>query len=160
MSLRSRSRSRIALYALTCLAVAACGDNDPTGPDVEGPENGSLTANIDGQSFAATFVTSGGGVDILGIGGSQGDISMGLGMLLNQGTGTQTFGVGVPANAHVSIGGVMWSAGSGSGSGSITITSITEDEVRGTFNFVGAATDSGATPQTRTITNGAFRIDL
>lgn len=149
---------RYLLAAAITLGIAACGGS-PTGPS--GPSNGSLTAQIDGSSFAATSIavtfTSG----ILAIAGSDNaQRTLGFGVA-GAAPGTFTVGVTSPANASLVVasgsGAQSWQAAQTNGSGSITIASLTANRVVGTFQFVVVPLAGGATGN-KTITQGAFDV--
>jgi hypothetical protein len=166
---------RHVLCVLPLLIVTiACGSSpaSPSAANVHscsgGTASGTLTATINGASFAATCLdaVSFNG-NILGLGGtnissSNATTFINIAMAV-QATGMGTFqiGQGTAANASMSKGGSQfWQAGGiSTGTGMVTITSLSSTSAAGSFSFnmvpgPGASGGSG----TISITNGSFNI--
>jgi len=148
----------LALFA-TLLLSACGGDGDGlTEPDLS-PENGTMTATVDGTSWSAIQISIVRGGNIITIGGGSVDlIAMGIAWQ-DQGVGTYTVGGTPLATANLSEGGSnSWQANGVQGSGSVTVTSISATRVTGTFVFTAEASQGSGTPASRVVTNGAFDI--
>jgi len=154
MPLRHMSSARSILTTFLLAALVACGGDDPAGPEVT--TTGPVSARVDGAAWAATiaFATNTGGFVAVGASSTAGE---GIGFALQGSTpGTYTFGPSNPANATLTIGSDVWSAGAGTGSGSIVITVLNSTRVAGTFSFQGVSLTG--TPATRSITEGVFDV--
>lgn len=173
-------RTRLGLCGLSLVVVLAsisCG-NSTSGPSGGGIVqscagsgfSGTMTATINGQSFAATcLLLASSSNNIVALGGTDisannkttyQDISIAI---VATAPGTYSLaslasGLPNPNNASYSIGGSQqWLAGSGfGGTSSVTITTLTATSVSGTFSITFAAGPGGS--GTKTLTNGAFNI--
>jgi hypothetical protein len=142
------------------LVLASCGSDSGTSPLHEGSISGTMTASIDGSSWSASSGLE--GVILHGGAGFAGTDAQGrlisIGVMVSQGTGTFTIGGAGAPNATLTIGSSVWNAGPGTGSGSVTLTTVTDTRLVGTFQFEVAAFTQDATPETRSITGGAFDL--
>ena len=146
------------------VGLAACGDDpaDPNGGNGNGnggPPNGTMTAQIDGQSWSAISIIATYDGELLVIGGADANVTgIGIGSQGVDGPGTYVIGTVIGANGSVTQDGTMiWFAGIGVGSGSITVSSISAVGAVGTFAFVAEPSMGGATG-TRVVTNGTFNV--
>jgi hypothetical protein len=148
------------LTLFATLLLSACGsDGDGlTEPDLS-PENGTMTATVDGMSWSAIQIAIVRGGNIITIGAANIDlIAIGIAWQ-DQGVGTYTIGGTPLATANLSEGGSnSWQANGVLGSGSVTITSVSATRVTGTFVFTAEASAGSGTPASRVVTNGAFDI--
>jgi len=143
-----------ALVLVSALVLGACSDsttNTPMGGQ------GTLTAVVNGTTFtalSAAAVYSGGTLAVAG--GNAAATSVGFAVIPTE-AGTGTYTVGPFANGAYSEGTLGWTTAVG-GSGTFTITTLTQDRVVGTFEFVATPnTVTGATG-TITVTSGAFDV--
>ena len=158
----------LALATALAFAVAACGDDGPTGP---GGGSKSMSATIDGAdvTFPSTGVTAVYTNNVLQIGGTtvtnpvrQVNIS------LNGITATGTYNLNpaaLPNNlATVTIvsGGSasVWTTALSPATGSITLTTLSGDRVAGTFQFTGQAGPGTPATGQKSVTSGSFDIEL
>lgn len=119
------------LAASLFLPLAACGGDDPTGP-----ESGPMTALMNGERFVAEFATVQGSANQVFVNGAgAGGRAIGF-TIPDSGPGTYELGVGNPVAVGVQVGSATWTGGAGAGSGSITVTTFTETRIAGTFAFV------------------------
>lgn len=150
-------------YASTMVAMAAvvftsaCGGDNGTGPTK--PDNGSMTARIDGATWSAISIatTSGAGSSLI-ISGTNIAETLSIVIPLDQGTGTQTVSLASTVSGAFTIGSQSWVANPvQGGTGTITLTTVAPGHVTGTFEFALAALQ-GATPATRQVTSGQFDV--
>jgi hypothetical protein len=151
-----RSSAKYVFLVLLVVAAGCSSDNGVTEPDQD-PEQGSVTARIDGSSWRATAVSANYNGAILAIAGSDGARTLGFGVSTS-GPGTFTIAATQTMNALLSQAGsnVGWHALGTIGSGTLTLSTLTATGASGTFSFVLAASDGSSS--TRTITNGAFNV--
>ena len=155
---RSLVLGRGAFVALSLLVISGCGD-DIIAPDLGNGIDGSVTMQIDGTSWTATFATASnqGGIVGIGAGDTQG---VGFGFaFVGTTTGTYSVGPTLANNATYSEGSLAWSAVNTQGSGTISVTTLTADRVAGTFTFEVEAVGTH-TPATKSLTSGTFDIPL
>ncbi len=156
------------LFALSALALAACGGN-ATGPNNPGGGNGSntLTATIDGQAFSATLVQANpvaatpGSLSFLGTqtaGGVTRSMSISLAFITGPGTYPLGTNIGSTPGGIVSYtaGAALFSTPLSGTAGTITITTLTATRVTGTFSF--AATPLVGGGAAAVATNGRFDV--
>jgi len=156
---------------LGLLLITACSGGDgPTGPNPPPPGgNASFTASVDGQGWTSaaaltnvtaaqsgTYIISG---SVL-TGASTRAITLNLMNIPGPGTYPLGTGAGVSGGSAIyaeSAGG--WGTPLSGEAGSITVTTLTATRIAGTFSFTAAASAGGATG-TRTVTNGAFDLQI
>ena len=171
-------RSRYRYLALAGWAFAAIHCSGGTGPNGGGGGGGGsgLTANIEGQAWAASAISIAaqaipgipGGLLILGsqtVGGTTTSINISLNDI--RGPGTYALGVGFGV-----YGGIA-SVGEGSGgggnanvwetplngvAGTITITTLGGGRIVGTFEYTTEPGQNNSLGGTRTVTNGVFDL--
>jgi hypothetical protein len=152
---------------LLSLVLAGCGDDDdPTGPNggnEPDPTAASMTAVLDGETWtavtASAFVSTTGNVTI-GSSNLGGEFGIGLGFP-DDGVGTYTIGPGAITNANViSLDGGSWVASTDRGSGTIVVTERGDDRIVGTFSFTAPLASGSGSPDTRTVTDGAFDLPV
>jgi hypothetical protein len=117
-----------------------------------------MSASIDGSAWTALAVTSTitNGVRI--ISGSDVARSVALSFAATA-TGTQAISSTSVALAIVIIGSQSWDANSANGAtGTVTITTLTSNQIVGTFSFAAKGSTTTTSPATRQITNGKFDI--
>jgi len=150
--------SIIALAALVTLA--ACGGSNSDGvTNPKKPNNGTMSARIDGAAWSAISIATGGGAGTsLIITGSNITQTIAIIVPLNSGTGTKTMGQSSVVSGTLIIGSQQWAANPAQGgTGSITLTTVASGHVAGTFSFTMAA-QQGATPATRQVTSSQFDV--
>ncbi len=137
------------------LLTAACGGN-ATGPAK--PDNGTMSARIDGGAWSATSIaTDSGPPSLLVVTGANATHTLPIAIPLDPGVGTQTVGSTTPVFAGLVIGSQSWAASrTQGGSGSITLTTVVPGHVAGTFEFTMA--HEGASPAARQVTSGKFDV--
>jgi hypothetical protein len=143
------------------LATVACGGGDKTtGPVNPALRNGSMSARIDGNSWAASTALvaqfNGGILSIAGTDGSS--RSVGFAVSTNTTAGTHTIGPTGPTNGLLVEGPRSWLAVGTQGSGSVTITSISTTRAVGTFTFTLMANSGSGATGSRSVTQGAFDV--
>ena len=144
-----------AIVLLLAVGLAACGSDNPVGPGGEA----NMSARIDGQAWSPSFATATVPPTASGfaaVSGSDGTTT--IAFAFPGATGTYEIGTSIGANASLMIGSTAWVATTSLGSGTIVVTTLTSDRVAGTFQF--NVTANGATPATRSVTNGQFDIEL
>ena len=130
-----------------------------------------MTAKVDGAAFVASnpSITSAnqiapGSYSFSGLQSSTTAATIITVTLANiRGPGTYPLGVGpqVPGGSVIlAVATAGWISPMTGADGSITITSLSTTEIAGTFNFIVTASSSGATPATRTITEGDFHLPV
>jgi hypothetical protein len=158
---------RILTAAALALAVVACGDDGPTGPD--GDSNNSMEASVGGVAFdppalavqgsfangvftVAGAQTTGGvttmvSITILGLDG-EGDYPL-----------SPNFG-GQFGQVNVTQGGTLstWTTVLSPGTGNVDITTFTDDRIAGTFQFTGQAAPGTAATGQKQVTSGQFNF--
>jgi hypothetical protein len=188
---------RAASFAVLCVAttslvLAACGGSDGTAPAPTGNcgpvPQGTFTATVDGQPFAANFLTqatiqngTAQGANIVQVNGvecpngavSGRQILITVGRLTPITTGTYQLSAASqqqpPGSGYSGIGQVvrapnLWYANlsdaTGPGSGSITFTTVTATRLAGTFQLTAVANTANAANarQRIVVTNGAFDL--
>ncbi len=160
------------LAALTQAAVtlAACGGN-ANGPANPGGGNGSntLTATIDGQGFAATFVQANpvavtpGSISFLGTqtaGGVTRSLSISLAFITGPGTYPLGTNIGSTPGGIVTYaaGTALFSTPLSGTAGSITIATLNATRVTGTFSFTATPLVGGGAAAVAT--SGRFDVPL
>lgn len=147
---------------LLALMTAGCGsDKDPTDPNDPGSvtlPQGSMSARIDGQSWAASAaITASWTNNLLVAAGTDGTNTVGFAVYAPA-PGTYHLNSSVGMNALLTVAGstVGWQAVGTRGSGTLTIQSISAAGASGTFSFVVVANDAAGS--TRSITNGSFNL--
>lgn len=166
----------IPVIAALLAVTVACGGS-PTGPssppgsfqsgglDITFLRRGSMTASADGVPWTTVIVT---GATSAGLGGlpglvtASGSDSSGLFLSLAGPLAVGTHDLEGPSYVTFDLTqslGLRWSASSllARGGGALTITTATRTRVTGRFTFT-AVTTTGASPETRTFTNGAFEL--
>jgi hypothetical protein len=141
------------------VVVAGCGSGDDvTDPDQE-LALGSIVATIDGAPWTTTTATTiyaNGRLVAAGAGGQ--GLTIGLGVTgVAPGTYT-TGGVGSVSGSIADANNTVWEASVAGGSGTLTITQSAGNEVSGTFSFTVVRTIGSSLPQSRSVTNGRFRL--
>lgn len=169
------------LAALLGLAVACSSPTSPTPGTIESVTAGSFTtviltrgtmrATVDGTPWNAatltgstgTFAGSQGVALISGLATGATPFTPGLFMTMSAplAAGTYTLN-GTTAVSFTLMDGLnlRWSADPfrSGGSGTLTLTTATTTRLTGTFSFTAVATAAGMSPETRTVTNGAFDL--
>lgn len=155
--MRVRNGTWMCLVALI-LAVGCGSDGGATDP-VDELEPGSIVGTIDGTGWStanAVVIYVNGRLVASGI-GSQ-NLAFGFGVTA---ASTGTYATGGNGNASGILTGAgtdRWEATAPGGSGTLTITSFSANEVAGTFSFSMVRTGGAGAPETRTITDGRFRV--
>lgn len=146
-------------------ALLACGGDSGGGPaapnNPNSPNNGTLSARIDGVQYSAIGlqVAVSQNPPLIAIGSAaSGGRALGLAFSTGNGIGTQSIGLSSLANSTYAEGGLGWLATQSIGSGTITITTLTANRVAGTFTLTLAASVATTNPQTLQITQGAFDV--
>lgn len=146
------------------LFVVGCGDDEPTGPSAA---NGSMTAMVDGEGWAAIAVSAGrSSADIIGLSGTAAGSTV-ISMAFTA-TGPGTYAIpqaGMNFNYSILATNALWQAlGVGQlgsfGSGSVTITTLSENRVVGTFQFRAPPAASTSATGEKVVTQGVFDIPL
>lgn len=154
-----RHDPKLILTAVLTIALAACGGDDGTGPNI-GPNNGTMTATVDGSAWTALQIAAVNNSGIVAISGSNAALlAIGFGFVGDT-TGTYIIGPGFAANANVidNQNSSSWSANSFQGSGTITVTTLTAAGASGTFSYTAPLATGSGTPATRVVTAGSFDI--
>jgi hypothetical protein len=138
--------------ALFAVAVAACGDSTS-------PEDSFLTMTVDGAPFTAvspTLVIAGPVLFVTGTDpGTDTEVMLAFD---NLGPGTYEVGTSSTTAITYTVGTDEWEAAFGSGgAGSVNVSRVTSIRVAGSFAGQLVA-QSGQTPDTVSVTNGAFEI--
>jgi hypothetical protein len=143
------------LAALLLVFATACGDSVTDPGD---PENGTMTATVDGASWSAIQIQGVSSGTLISLAGSDADlVSIGF-AVQSTGPGTYSIGPGQVTSANIGEGSAtLWTAGSIQGSGTVTLTTVTDNRAIGTFEFVAELAQGSGTP-TRTVTNGTFDV--
>jgi len=159
---------RFLVLGLFLLFASAGCDSGPTAPGGDvgglGNESGTISARIDGTLWTGTVLVHANRVqNVLSFGGGglmNGQAtSIAITIIPATGPGTVTFGPGVHAGATLGITqAASWSASSSQGSGTVTLTTLDDERVAGTFQFVAEPNDTGTATGTRTVTDGQFNI--
>ena len=148
----------IAMCGLVLLLAAGCGGDDDDPLDVN-PDNGSMTARVDGANFTAATVVGSFSNGILAVSGVQGTPAQAITFgLAATAPGTFTVSATSPVNAVYGVGNATWLAAGGVGSGQVIVTTLSSTRAVGTFNFVLTPNTSSGATGTRTITQGAFDV--
>jgi hypothetical protein len=158
---------RLALATLLAFSLAACGEDDPTGPD--GGGNNTFSASVDGQSMnvSGAAVTAARNGNVLAIGATQtsGGTTTLVTITLTDVTGTGTFQLnpnfaGQFGQVTRSGGGTnsSWTTVLAPGTGSVTITNYAADRITGTFQFTGQAAPGTAATGQLSVTSGNFDL--
>ena len=154
------------------LASAACSSNeggavDAAGMDAAGMSaGGSIACTIDGVSWTsdATTIVAFMNSSLLGVAGSEHPLpnpGRSVNLSVTNVTGPGTYSVANGLQAIVAIGSnEEWVAGPAMGSGTITITTVTASHAKGTFSFVADALTNTSAIGTKTVTAGAFDVEL
>jgi len=154
--MRLRNGTWKCLVAL--ILAVGCGSDGPTDP-VDELEPGSIVGTIDGTDWSTTnavVIYVNGRLVASGIGTQ--NLGFGFGVTA-QSTGTYATGGNGEASGIISGAGAdRWEATAPGGSGTLTITNFASNEVAGTFSFTMVRTGGSGAPETRTITNGRFRV--
>jgi hypothetical protein len=127
----------------------------------------NATLNDDSWSSSQASASSVGGGIIIIFGTSRDhfgrDVELRLVMRTTVGSAAQVIGDDNIVSASVEIrdgAAQFWTARTGRGSGTLTFTSISADQVEGTFEFVAHANDSFASPATYRIARGTFNVPI
>jgi hypothetical protein len=158
----------IALAAALAFAVAACGDDGPTGP---GGNDNELTATVGGVAFdspnpGGSYTAAQGLVVISGSQISGGvTTTVSITRLGVNGTGTYELSPNAPGSfGQVAIfqngSTAQWTTILSPGTGSLTINTLTADRLAGTFQFTAQAAPGTPATGQKTVTSGTFDIDL
>jgi hypothetical protein len=144
---------------LAIAGLAACGST--TQP--RGPSNGTMTALIDGSSWAASNIAATYPGGILAIAGTdtQGrSIGFAVGPTTTPGTYPVAVTSAVNASLNIIVGSTAqaWQAVQTSGAGSVTLTAISANRATGTFQFTVVPVAGTGAAGTRSITQGAFDV--
>lgn len=139
------------------MLLSACGGDNSTGPTK--PNNGSMSAQIDGKPWSAmSIATSSGAGSSLIVAGTNITEIVTIVIPLDQGTGAKTMGFSSTVSGAYAIGSQSWVANPvQGGTGTITLTTVAAGHVAGTFEFTLAALQ-GVTPATRQVTSGQFDV--
>lgn len=163
----------MALIAISMITVQSCKSDDDGG-DSGNAGSGTVTANVDGESYqsdalgtSATIVNAGGGMTLL-ITSNEFSSSRNITLSISSGfDGEGTYPIGgdnsvfvigqyIEANASNPTATQIWAAPfDESQQGEINITSFTDTTIEGTFSFTGRNEDQS----TRTISNGSFNLE-
>lgn len=160
-----KSVSKLLLIALLAVGLSACDGNDnsvdPGDFIPNGPQNGTMTATVDGNSWSAIQISAINNNGVVAISGSDASLlAAGFGFV-STGPGTYTIGPTSTANANVIDNlATSWSANGTQGSGTITMTTLTAASASGTFSYTAPLTTGTGTPATRVVTNGVFNINF
>jgi hypothetical protein len=156
--MRSNTVRLLAAMAL----VAACSDNDPSGP---GGSNNYISATVNGAAWAGSSVKYATySSQVLSIGGTNGSgqlVSIALANLTAVGTYSLSPGNPNAGIANVIEGGgtAIWASNIGGGSGTITVTTFSLTRMAGSFSFSAVPANAGATG-TMVVANGSFDLPL
>jgi hypothetical protein len=149
-------RMRVAGLAVAATIWLGCGGDGNTGPN-NNPDNGSMSAKVDGSNWSASNVAATRTNGFVGVGAGASDLST-ISFAFPDHTGTFQVGGQDGTNASFISGGKSWTAAFGTGgSGTITVTTLSATRVAGTFSFVAPAISGGATGN-KTVTNGTFDV--
>ena len=119
-----------------------------------------MSALVDGQAWTAVGALAVNSSGIVAIAGGEVSGAIISFAFLGSAPGSYTIGPNEPSNVGTYTTGFdNWQANPFLGSGTIVVTSLTADRIAGTFAFVGVSV-AGATPMTRSITNGVFDVAL
>jgi hypothetical protein len=141
------------------ILAAGCGSDGGVNDPVDELEPGSIVGTIDGTGWStanAVVIYVNGRLVASGTGNQ--NLAFGFGVTA---ASTGTHAIGGSGNVSAILGGTgadRWEAGVPGGSGTLTITSFSSDEVAGTFSFSMVRTGGAGAPETRTITDGRFRV--
>lgn len=156
-------RQMLVAVILLILAGTACGGSDgPAGPGGPGgTSNGTFTARIDNNNWAATIILPAytdiaGGAS--GIGAGSPTFTVSWAHIDNQQPGTHTIGQSVGFNASLTSGTQQWVASTSGGSGTLTITTRTANRAAGTFSFTMVPSPGSSATGTKQVTNGQFDV--
>jgi hypothetical protein len=144
------------LVVTTLLMLSAC-DRDTTGPAK--PNNGTMSAVIDGDSWSAVSIaTDGTAPASIVIQGSNATQRLVIAIPVSPGPGTQVVGSTTPVFAGLVSGSQSWLASrTQGGTGSVTLRIVEPGHILGTFEFTLAAHD-GALPSERRVGSGQFDV--
>lgn len=174
-------RPLFAVAAVLGLTVACSSPTGPTPGTIESVTAGGFTtviltrgtmrANVDGAPWNAVTVNGAAG----GFSGSQGVATIsglaagatpftpGLYLSFSAPLATGTYSVGGSAYVTFTVAdglNLRWTADPfrSGGSGTLTLTTASTTRLTGTFSFTAVAATAGISPETRTVTNGAFDL--
>ncbi|MEZ4651606.1 MAG: DUF6252 family protein [Candidatus Eisenbacteria bacterium] len=163
--------------AIFLVALSACGggDDDPSPAGPSGPDpsdDGEMTATVDGAAWAAATSSLSatliedvpGGILIEGtadLGVAYRQITLSLYNI----DGTGTYPLGVTASmfggyATYAISGGQWHSPYTGASGSVTIQELSNDRIKGTFQFHATPILGSQSPTTHDVTGGQFDLPL
>lgn len=152
---------RWAVALMVAMTVACGGDDGGDGPTGPSTPNGTMTAVVDGNSWAAVQIAATRNNGFLAISGSDASL-LAVAFALQEsqaGTGTYPIGPGFATTGTVISNTTnSWTAGAAQGSGSITINELTESGASGTFSFTALATLGSGDPPQRVVTTGQFNV--
>lgn len=156
----------LALATALVLAAAACGDEDPTGPD---GNDGEMEATVGGAPFEASTTTGTLVEGTFNIAGTETSGSTTTVITINvvdaeeggtfdlDPTVAGTFGqVTITGSGSTST----WTTTLSPGEGSITFTTLSADRAAGTFQFTGQASSGTSATGQKTVTSGTFDIEF
>jgi uncharacterized protein DUF6252 len=146
----------LSLVVTTVLMLSAC-DSDTTGPAK--PNNGTMSAVIDGSSWSAVSIaTDSAAPSSIVIQGSNATQRLVIAIPVSPGRGTQGVGSTTPVFAGLVSGSQSWLASrTQGGAGSITLTTVSPGHIVGTFEFT-MASHGGASPVERQVSSGKFDL--
>jgi hypothetical protein len=165
----SKSITKFALLLISSFLFLNCSSDDDN-DDSFNSSDGFIIANVEGSSFEALSDNSSDLVvaskieqrdqTVLLIQGVNNRIkSIVLSVVEYEGSGTYSFSIDGPPNgtiAQYTNEERAWStANENGGSGTILVTTDNDDEISGSFEFVGIEVGNEST---RTVTNGSFRV--
>lgn len=174
-------RSLFTLVAALGFTVACSSPTSPTPGTLDSVIAGSFTttflsrgtmsATVDGARWTAvtlqgstgTFAGSQGTAVLSGLALGSSPSSPGLYMSISAPLATGTYTLGGSSFVTFSLAEGLaprWTADPfrSGGSGTITLTTATTTRLVGTFSFTAVTTTAGASPETRTVTNGTFDL--
>ena len=166
----------ILVMTLTAVTLTSCSNSDDSGddPGSGGASSGVLVAKVDGNSYqsmrissSATVANSGNNLIIIASNSSGKAFSISIFGFTGEGTYPIGGGVNITNVASYTVTDVsdpqnptteIWQAPYDSTEvGEIVITSVTDNKVKGTFNF--SCKNVGGDQSVKTITEGSFNLD-
>lgn len=156
--------NRTVLFVFASFAMVSVSGCDGNQDDPVQLPNGSMQAQIDGNSWQATSaVAAFRSGTVFGVSGVHADGStIAFGGIAS--IGDHTLGTGSPANAtyteSAQQNAAVWTANSLSGSGSFTIDELDDTHIAGSFEFVMAADPNSPATGSTAISGGSFDIEF
>ena len=140
------------------LAVSACGKSSPTAPTLP---NGSMSAKIEGSSWAASeAIVASFQSGVLSISGQDETRNVSFALFATApGTYSASSGLtGLNLSVVELSTGKTWQAFFQSGTGTVTVTTLSATGASGTFTFFAPATTTGGNTGNRNVTDGKFDV--